>query len=212
MPKNKSKILRVLSVPALILAGWVAWSFYAVPAQRPPRDFPLPTSRYDFGKVLVVYYSLGGNTAEVAGRIRDLTDGTLIEIETEKVYPSIPALYLVAGLELKNGKFPALKKSVDDFSSYDVIFIGSPVWWYTVSAPMLSFLSKADFKGKTVVPFATEGGNYGNFFVDFAKEARNAKVAEGISFTGVSKTDVSTLDQKISTWLEKLKREQHQST
>jgi flavodoxin len=207
MPKIKSKILRVLSILVLILAGWVVFSLYSSPAQRPPRDFPATTSRYDFGKALIVYYSLGGNTAEVAGRIRDMTDGSLLEIETEKAYPSSPAIYIIAGLELKNGNYPALKESVEDFSSYDVIFVGSPVWWFTVSTPVLSFLSKTDFKGKTVVSFATDGGNYGEFFVDFAREARNANVLEGINFTNVSKTDISILDQNISAWLEKLKKD-----
>lgn len=207
MLKKKSGLLRVLLIPVLLLAGWIAWSFCTVPAQRATRDFPAPVSRYDFGKVLVVYYSLGGNTAEVAGRIRDMTNGELLEIETEKVYPSTPALYFVAGWELMNGKFPALKKGFEDFSSCDVIFVGSPVWWYTVSTPMLSFLSKADFGGKTVVPFSTEGGNYGDFFVRFAKEAHNANVVTGTNFSGVPKTDLSVLDQKISVWLENLKKE-----
>ena len=204
--KVKSKIMRVLFVLVLILGGWIAWGFYDLPAQRPSRGFPAASSRYDFGKVLVVYYSLGGNTAEVAGRIRDLTDGTLLEIETEKHYPSGPALYMIAGLELKNRDFPALKKTDVDFSSYDTIFVGAPVWWYTMATPALSFLSKADFKGKTVIPFATYGGNYGDFFVHFASQARNANVREGMGFTfsRTSTPDISSLDQKISAWLEKL--------
>ena len=210
MAKKKSKVLRAFLVSALalalILTGWIAWSFNVTHAQRPPRDFPAPTSLYDFGNVLVVYYSYGGNTAEVAGRIRDMTNGSLFEIETQKPYPSIPAIYIVAGLELRNGNLPALKETVDDFSSYDVIFVGAPAWFYTVAVPALSFLSNVDFKGKTVVPFATDGGNYGNFFVDFTKEARNANVVRGINFTNVSKTDVSSLDKNISTWLEELKK------
>jgi flavodoxin len=204
--KNKSKVLRVLLILALVFAGWIALSFFAEPTQRPPRNFPAPTSQFDFGKVLVVYYSFGGNTAEVAVRIRDMTGGSLFEIETEKTYPSSPAIYIVSGLELKNNNFPALKGIVNDFSSYDTIFIGAPVWWYTVATPVLSFLSKADFEGKTVIPFVTDGGNYGNSFVHFERDARNANVVQGINFRSVSKTDVSVLDQKISTWLEELKK------
>lgn len=207
MSKIKSKILSVLLVLVLILTGWTVWGFYSAPAQRAARDFSAPTTRYDFGQVLVVYYSLTGNTGEVAGRIRDMTGGSLFEIETQKPYPSGPALYAIARSELKSGNLPALKETVDDFSSYDVIFVGAPVWWFSVATPVLSFLSKADFKGKTVVPFATDGGNYGDFFVDFAREARNARILEGMCFTGVTKTDTSILDQNISTWLEKLKNE-----
>jgi len=211
MPKNIRKILRfslyVLLMLVLILVGWTVFSFYTVPSQRTPRDFPEPTTQYDFGKVLVVYYSLSGNTAEIAERIGDMTNGSLFEIETEKSYPSIPASILVAMSELKNTNFPDLKKTVDDFSSYDVIFVGAPVWMYTVATPMLSFLSQADFKGKTVVPFVTDGGNYGDFFVRFAQEARNANILEGENFTHVSRTDTDVLDQKISAWLARLMKE-----
>ena len=205
---KKKIVLRVFLVLVLILIGWTAWGFYAVPTQRASRDFPLETPKYDLGKVLVVYYSLSGDTAEVARRIRDMTNGTLHEIETEKSYPSGPALYFLAGLELKNSNFPALKNSDINFSSYDVIFVGSPVWWYTISTPMLSFLSRADFKGKTVVPFSTAGSNFGDFFVRFTSDAKNANIAEGINFSSVKKIDVSVLDQQLSTWLEKLKTSQ----
>jgi flavodoxin len=205
MKKNVRRLLHVLLVLALIISGWTALSFFTVAVKRPLREFTAPTSRFDFGNVLVVYYSLGGNTAEVAGRIKEMTDGTLLEIETENTYPSAPALYIAAGLELKNSNLPILKNTVPDFSSYDVIFVGSPAWWFTISTPVLSFLSKADFKGKAVVPFSTDGGNYGNFFVHFTKEAHNANVMEGMNFSNVSKTDTTILDQKISTWLEKLK-------
>jgi len=204
MSKNVQRILSVLLVLVFALFGWITWSYFSASVQRPPRDFGAPASRFDFGKTLVVYYSLGGNTAEVAGRIRDITSGTLFEIETEKVYPSIPALYIVAGLELKNGNLPVLKNTVVDFSPYDVIFVGAPVWFYTVSAPMLSFLSDTDFMGKTVVPFATDGGKYGDYFTDFAKKARNANILDGMSFTKVSNTDTSILDQKILSWLYEL--------
>jgi flavodoxin len=205
MDMPKSKILRVFLILILILVCWISWSFNTAPEQRAPRDFPAPTSKFDFGKALIVYYSSGGNTAEVARRIRDMTDGTLFEIETDNAYPSTPALYIIAGLELKSGSFPILKKRIDDFSAYDTIFVGSPVWWYTISTPVLSFLSRTDFKGKTVVPFATDGGNFGNYFADFEKEARNANLAKGISFTNVQKTDISILDKEISTWLNECK-------
>jgi len=203
----KRKILRVLFLLVLLLTGWIALSFFTVPVQRPPREFPAPTSRFDFGKVLIVYYSFGGNTAEVAGRIRDMTGGSLFEIETQKAYPSSPAIYILSGLEVKNRNYPALKNTVNDFSSYDLIFVGSPAWWYTLATPVHSFLSKVDFGGKTVIPFVTDGGNYGDSFINFEKEARNAKVVKGMNFKNVQKTDISALDQKISAWLEELKKE-----
>jgi hypothetical protein len=69
---------------------------------------------------------------------------------------------------------------------------------------MLSLLSQSDFGGKTVIPFCTNGGDSGDFFQRFASEARNAKIAEGIEFSGVSKIAPSDLDQRISSWLSKI--------
>jgi flavodoxin len=84
---------------------------------------------------------------------------------------------------------------------YDVVFVGSPVWWRTVSLPVLSFLSGSDFGGKTVVPFCTQGGRSGEFFQRFAREARNAKLVGGMEFSSVSSIDPASLDQTISLWL-----------
>ena len=115
-------------------------------------------------------------------------------------------LYFKAGMALKNGTLPALKTGIPDFSDYDVVFVGSPVWWYTVSLPVLSFLSQSDFQGRAVVPFCTQGGKAGDFFARFGQEARNAKVLEGAEFSGVSGTEVSVLDERISSWLNGLRQ------
>ena len=76
------KFLWILSFIAVALAAWFAWSAFQTPVRRSARNFPDPAPRHELGRVLVVYYSLGGNTGEVARRIRDMTDGTLLEIET----------------------------------------------------------------------------------------------------------------------------------
>jgi len=157
-----------------------------------------------FGKVLVVYYSLSGNTRSIAMKIKEKTNADICEIETVKKYPSLPMLYFTAKRQTKPKNYPELKNEFPDFSQYDLIFVGSPTWWYTVSAPVLSFLYKADFKGKTVISFTTNGGNCGTFFEDFEQSAKNAKVIKGIEFKKVSKQDVNILDNTISGWLNNL--------
>ena len=195
----------------LILAGAFVWSANRTPARREARAFSEPAPRRDMGKALVVYFSLSGSTAEVAARVGEMTGGTLFEIETDKVYSALPMLYYTAWREIRRGDFPELKKNVGDFSSYDVVFVGAPVWWFSVPGPMRAFLAESDFGGKTVVPFCTQGGNSGDFFDVFAAAARNARVVEGKAFSKVPATDVAALDGQIASWLggvaEELKRE-----
>ena len=37
--------------------------------------------------------------------------------------------------------------------------IGFPIWWYTCPTIINTFMEAYDFKGKTVIPFATSGGS-----------------------------------------------------
>jgi flavodoxin len=204
---KKWKVIGGLFLIVVLLAIWVIWSAFTVPSQRAARMFPSPAPKHDLGKVLVVYYSAGGNTAEVAQRISAMTGGTLLELKTREPYPDTPMLYLRAKLDLSNNKYPELETTSFDFSMYDVIFVGSPVWWYTVSLPVLSFLSGNDFGGKTVVPFCTQGGKSGEFFQRFAREAGNAKLVGGLEFSRVPSIDPASLDQTISSWLSAVNKE-----
>jgi flavodoxin len=52
-----------------------------------------------------------------------------------------------------------LKPIALDVNSYDVIFIGYPIWWYTLPRAVYVFLESYDFSGKTIVPFCTHGGS-----------------------------------------------------
>ncbi|MBP7105480.1 MAG: hypothetical protein KBA83_10180, partial [Fermentimonas sp.] len=36
--------------------------------------------------------------------------------------------------------------------------IGSPNWFKTLAPPVMSFLKRHNFAGKTVIPFCTHGG------------------------------------------------------
>lgn len=192
----------------VLLAGWFAWSAYQVPAQRPSRAFPEPAARYGFGKALVVCYSSGGNTVEVARRICAMTGGELLELETQEPYPAAPMLYVQAKRELNAKQYPALKTALPDLAGYDVVFVGSPVWWGLVSPPTLAFLAQSDFGGRPVIPFCTLGGGSEDlFFLSFAQEARNAQLMHQRAFARVAKTPPVELDQKIASWLDDVQKE-----
>ena len=158
----------------------------------------------NLGKVLVVYYSLSGNTRAIAESIRAKTGADIYEIKTKSAFASGPKLYLEVKKQIKTGKYPELQGDMPDFESYDLIFVGSPVWWYTAATPALAFLEQADFKGKKVVPFATQGSNPGNFIQDFKSRAKNAVILEGRLFNNLSKKYDKAVDNKISAWLNEM--------
>lgn len=156
-----------------------------------------------FPKTLVVYYSLTGNTKRIAEIIAAKTGADVYEIKTVKDVggKKNPVMHLRIREQLKTGKYPELSGEIPDFSKYDMIFVGAPVWWYTAATPVLAFLEKADFQGKAVAPFSTQGSNFGSYFEDFAKKAKNARLLKGESFNNLSKEYDSAVENKITEWL-----------
>jgi len=155
----------------------------------------------NLGKTLVVYYSLSGKTADIAKQIQEITDADIYEIKTlEKFKPNF-SFYSEIKKQLKTKQYPEIENNFPDFNKYDTIFVGSPVWWYTASTPVLSFLDKANFADKKVIPFSTQGSNYGAYFEDFKANAKNANVGEGMSFNNLSDKYSEAVRNKIIVWL-----------
>jgi flavodoxin len=158
-------------------------------------------------KMLIIYYSFSGNTKYIAEKIREKTGGDVFEIETVKTYPAeYSALTEEAKRELQTGDLPALKKRPPDMSSYDLILVGGPVWWYTVPTPVMSFLRQADFAGKRVSAFCTHEGGIGKYFPHFKEQAKNAVVLEGLDLYKPRQARKGEVDKALDSWLGKLRK------
>lgn len=130
-------------------------------------DTPLyknDTIEYDANrKILVAYFSWGGNTQHLAQTIADITGADLFRIETVKPYPTdYNECTVVAREELDNGIRPELSDTVENIDDYDVVFVGCPVWWHTAPMAVWSFLecTEYDFSDKIIVPFCTYASTY----------------------------------------------------
>ena len=115
-------------------------------------------------RILVAYFSAGGETARLAETIAGVTGGDLFEIRPEKPYTAADLDWTDkksrSTIEMNDDKSrPALADRVEDMAQYDVVFVGFPIWWYQAPRIIETFLESGDFSGKTVIPFATSGGS-----------------------------------------------------
>ena len=132
-------------------------------------------------KVLVAYMSWSGNTKAAAERIAEITGGDLFEIERVEPYPTdLDSCIAVSKPESKNNERPAIKGKVENFDQYDVVFVGTPLWWSTCPMPVFTFLEQYDFTGKTVIPFSTAHSSKYNSHKDIVKHTPNATHLEGL--------------------------------
>ncbi len=153
-------------------------------------------------KVLIAYYSYSGNTKAVAERIQAATGGDIFEIVPKNDYPkNYNAVVEQAKKEKADNFKPELKSSID-VSKYDLIFIGSPVWWYTMAPPVMTFISENNFDGKTIIPFCTHGGGGASAtYIDMEKLAPKAKV-----LSGLTTYERTATDKEVFAWIKSLKQ------
>ena len=120
------------------------------------------------GKTLVVYYSATGTTEGVAQTIADATGGDLFEIQPVEPYTDDDLDWTNDCLR----DVDLVSTSVDNWDSYDTVFIGYPIWWGIAAWPVDGFVEANDFTGKAVIPFCTAAssgiGDSGNLLEEMA--------------------------------------------
>ena len=155
-------------------------------------------------KTLVAYFSATGTTEAVAKDLAEVTGGTLYEIKPEVKYTAADLDWRDKSsrssveMQDKNSR-PAIVKDLKDADSYDVVYLGFPVWWYTAPTIINTFLESYDFEGKTVIFFATSGGSsIDKANKDFAEAYPAIHWKAGKTLNGASKAD-------IKAWVDGLK-------
>ena len=153
--------------------------------------------------ILIAYFSWSGNTEELAGMIQSETDGELFEIEPAEPYTEdYDALLDQAQQEQRENARPELAAQVENWDSYDVIFVGYPNWWSDAPMAVLSFLESYDCTGKTIVPFNTSGGGgFGNSLASIEESAAGAEILEGFTVAG---DNVSSAQADVNEWISSL--------
>ena len=155
-------------------------------------------------KILIAYFSWSGNTKYIAEKIHNKVGGDMFQIETETPYPTDyhETAYVVAKKQHEENIKPKLKNN-GDVSGYDVVFVGTPAWWYGMAPAVKTFLTENNFEGKTIIPFITHGGG-GKYTIaeDMAKLAKGSNVLKPFVVSGRGDSNVQ---EEINDWLKELK-------
>ena len=115
-------------------------------------------------KVLVAYFSASGVTKGAAEQLAAVAGADLHEIKPAQPYTDADLDWTDkqsrSTIEMKDkNSRPAITDKLANMQDYDVVYVGFPIWWYTAPTIINTFMESYDFKGKTVIPFATSGGS-----------------------------------------------------
>ena len=141
-------------------------------------------------KTLVAFFSASGVTKRAAEKLADAINADLYEIR-----PAVPYTRADLNWQDKHSRSsvemndpssrPELADKTADIATYERIFLGFPIWWYTAPTIIRSFLEGYDFSGKTIVLFATSGGSgLGKTAKELSSSCPGAILKEGLLLNG----------------------------
>ena len=155
-------------------------------------------------KPLIIYYSYRGNTKSIVDMIQKKIDADVLRIETVVPYGSNYNQVVNQGQdEVNRGYCPKIRHIDVNLDQYDTIILGTPVWWYTFAPAMHTFLKSQNWKGKTVYPFATNGGWIGHTFEDFQSACQGADIKRGMNIR-FDEATLRTSKKEIEKWIDSI--------
>ena len=132
----------------------------------PDASVPEDSQSGESGGALVVYSSATGNTEAVAGYIAEATGGDLFKLEPVEPYTDADLNWTDENSRVTQEHedeslrdVELVADTVDNWDSYDTVFIGYPIWWGIAAWPVDGFVEANDFTGKTVIPFCTSSSS-----------------------------------------------------
>lgn len=133
------------------------------------------------GKTLVVFHSYTGNTKLIAENIKNKLDCEILELQ-----PKIPFSndYQEVVDKYQNN---SIKEELEicefetNLENFVNIIICSPVWWYTITPVVATFLKENNLSSKNIYPVATNAGWLGHTFQDIKKLCKNSIVKNGLN-------------------------------
>ena len=140
-----------------------------------------------------------GNTEVIAEYIRDILGADMFKVEPLEPYS---ADYMKCIEEAKartrNHNAP-IKENVPDLSTYEVIYVGSPVYWGGMPEELFTALKGLDYTGKTIRPFVTHEGSGLSSIPNQLKDiCIGGTVIDGLAILG---STVNSAKNKVENWI-----------
>ena len=170
-------------------------------------------SIYEGKKSLVIYFSRAdenyfggsmkyvdkGNTEVLAEYIKEFVNADMFKAEPLEPYSKEYMKCIEESKERTKTHNAPIKGQIPDISSYEVIYVGSPVYWGGMPEELFTALKDLDFTGKVVRPFVThEGSGLSNIPNQLKSICKGATVVNPIAITG---SEVNEAKLKIENWL-----------
>ncbi len=156
-------------------------------------------------KILVVYYSLTGNTKFIAKHIGNELNADIEEIKPiNDLDPESGSKYFWGGMKATMKIKPKLEELKYNPLEYDLVVIGTPVWAWTLSPPIRSYCSEFNLEGKKVALFTSSSGNGIKAMSRFKEFMEKSNILGEYRFKDPLTTNTEEAKTQASAWTREL--------
>ena len=161
-------------------------------------------------KSIIIYFSRAdenyavgyinkGNTEVIAEYIKEYTNSDIFKVEPLNSYP-VSYMDCIEEAKKRTMEHNApIKEKIPDVSLYDVIYIGSPIYWGGMPEELFTALKGHDYNGKIIRPFTThEGSGLSGVPIQLKEICVGAEVLDGLAIVGSSVNDSK---KKVEDWI-----------
>ena len=161
-------------------------------------------------KSIIIYFSRAdenyavgliekGNTEVIAEYIKELTGADIFKVEPKVSYSKDYQTCVEEAGERQKTHHAPIVSPVPDLSLYDVIYLGSPVYWGYMPEELVTALKDIDFTGKTIRPFVThEGSGLARIPSQIQEVCHGAQVSRGLAIKG---SQVQRAKEQVAAWI-----------
>ena len=140
-----------------------------------------------------------GNTEILAQYIKEITNADMFKVEPLNPYSTKYYECIDEAKERTKTHNAPIKENVPDISSYEVIYIGSPIYWGGMPEELITALKGLDYSGKVIRPFVThEGSGLSGVPRQLKEICVGAEVLDGLSIVG---SQVNNSKAKVENWI-----------
>ena len=140
-----------------------------------------------------------GNTEIAAEYIKEITGADLVKVEPLIPYAKDYMTCIEEAKERTKNHNAPIKENIPDISEYEVIYIGSPIYWGGMPEELFTALEGHDFTGKIIRPFTThEGSGLSSVPSQLQGICHGAEIKQGLAINGSA---VKNSKAQIENWI-----------
>ena len=140
-----------------------------------------------------------GNTEVIAEYINEIVGADMFKVEPLNSYP-VNYMKCIEEAKVRTREHSApIKENIPNLSEYEVIYVGSPIYWGGMPEELFTALKGHDYSGKIIRPFVThEGSGLSGVPRQLKEICVGAELTAGLAIVG---SQVNNSKSKVEEWI-----------